>query len=204
MFGWDFLLTTMIVVVSPGAGVIYTLAAGLGRGARASAVAAFGCTLGIVPHLLAALFGIAALLHASAVAFAAVKWLGVAYLIYMAWRMLTDGSTFTVTAERQEKSDLRIIRDGVVVNLLNPKLSIFFVAFLPQFMTADDPHPLVTMSALGGFFMAATLVVFVIYGLFAASVRDHVIARPRVLTWMRRSFAAAFLGIGAKLAVSEA
>ena len=204
MFGWDFLLTTMIVVVSPGAGVIYTLAAGLGRGARASAVAAFGCTLGIVPHLLAALFGIAALLHASAVAFAAVKWLGVAYLIYMAWRMLTDGGTFTVTAERSDKSDFRVIRDGVVVNLLNPKLSIFFVAFLPQFMAADDPHPLVTMSALGGFFMAATLVVFVIYGLFAASVRDHVIARPRVLTWMRRSFAAAFLGIGAKLATSEA
>ncbi|MCE1236332.1 MAG: LysE family translocator [Hyphomicrobiales bacterium] len=203
MFGWDFLLTTMIVVVSPGAGVVYTLAAGLGQGARASAVAAFGCTLGIVPHLLAALFGLAALLHASAVAFAAVKWAGVAYLMFMAWKMLTDGGGFTVAAEHHRKSDFQVIRDGVVVNLLNPKLSIFFVAFLPQFMRSDDPHPLVTMSALGGFFMVATLVVFVIYGLFAASVRDHVIGRPRVLAWMRRSFAAAFLGIGAKLALSE-
>lgn len=203
MFGWDFLLTTLIVVASPGTGVIYTLAAGLGRGARASVVAAFGCTLGIVPHLAAALCGIAALLHASAVAFATVKYAGVAYLGWMAWRTLRDTSTFAVEAEPERRSDFRVIRDGIVINLLNPKLSIFFVAFLPQFMAADDPHPLVTMAALGGVFMAATLAVFVIYGLFAASVRDHVMTRPRVLTAMRRSFAAAFVGLGAKLALTE-
>lgn len=203
MIGWDFLITTTVVVVAPGAGVLYTLAAALGRGARASVVAAIGCTLGIVPHLAAALFGIAALLHASAVAFAAVKYAGVAYLLYMAWRMLRDTGTFTVTAARGGKSDLRVIRDGVVVNLLNPKLSIFFVAFLPQFMTVEDPHPLLTMSALGGVFMGVTLVVFVIYGLFAAAVRDRVMSRPAVLAWMRRGFAAVFVGLGAKLALSE-
>jgi len=204
MPGWDFLLTTLIVVVAPGAGVLYTLAAGLGRGGRAGVVAAFGCTLGIVPHLTAALLGLAALLHASAVAFATVKWAGVAWLGWMAWRMLREHGGLAVEAARAPRSDLRIIRDGVVVNLLNPKLSLFFVAFLPQFMRADDPRPLVTMSVLGGVFMAATLVVFVVYGLFAGAVREKVISRPRVLVWIRRSFAAAFVGLGAKLAFTEA
>jgi threonine/homoserine/homoserine lactone efflux protein len=203
MIGWDYLITTTVVVVSPGAGVLYTLATGLGRGARAAVVAAFGCTLGIVPHLLAALFGLAALLHASAVAFQAVKYAGVAYLLYMAWRMVTDHGAFAVTEERAAKSDLRVIRDGIVVNLLNPKLSIFFVAFLPQFMQADDPHPLVTMSVLGGVFMGVTLVGFVIYGVFAAAVRRHVTSRPSVLVWLRHGFAAVFVGLGAKLALSE-
>lgn len=204
MFGWDFLITTLIVVMAPGSGVLYTLAVGLGSGARASTVAAFGCTLGILPHLTAALFGIAALIHASAVAFAVVKWAGVGWLLWMAWRMLREGGAISVEAARPARSDLAIVRDGVVINLLNPKLSIFFVAFLPQFMRIDDPHPLLTMGALGGVFMGATLVVFVIYGLFAAAVRERVLARPRIVAWMRRSFAAAFVGLGAKLALTEA
>ena len=203
MLGWDFWITTLIVVASPGTGVVYTLAAGLGRGARASAVAALGCTLGIVPHLVAAAMGVAALLHASAVAFAAVKYAGVAYLLWMAWQTLGDRGIFDVEAAREARSDLRNIRDGILVNILNPKLSLFFVAFLPQFMAADDPRPLVTLFALGGVFMAMTLVVFVIYGLFAASVRDRVMTRPGVLAWMRRGFAAAFVALGAKLATAE-
>ncbi|MBV5265173.1 LysE family translocator [Pinisolibacter aquiterrae] len=203
MFGWDFLLTTLIVVVAPGAGVIYTLAAGLGQGARASVVAAIGCTIGIVPHLSAALFGLAALLHASAVAFSMVKYAGVAYLLWMAWRMLGETGGLSVEASSPARSDLRVIRDGILINILNPKLSVFFLAFLPQFLRAEDPHPLVTMASLGGVFMGLTLVVFVGYGLFAASLRDHVMSRPRVLAWMRRSFAAAFVGLGAKLALTD-
>lgn len=199
----EFLLTTLIIVASPGTGVIYTLAAALGRGSRASVVAAFGCTLGIVPHLLAAMVGLAALLHTSAVAFAIVKWAGVAYLLWMAWKTVQEGGLLDVAVDEARRSDLAIIVDGIVVNLLNPKLSIFFVAFLPQFMSADDAMPLVTMSALGGVFMLVTFVVFAIYGLFAARVRDRVLRAPRVLTWMRRTFAAAFVALGARLAASE-
>ncbi|MER2605236.1 MAG: LysE family translocator [Siculibacillus sp.] len=199
----EFLLTTLIIVASPGTGVIYTLAAALGRGSRASVVAAFGCTLGIVPHLLAAMVGLAALLHTSAVAFAIVKWAGVAYLLWMAWKTVQEGGLLDVAVDEARRSDLAIIVDGIVVNLLNPKLSIFFVAFLPQFMNADDAMPLVTMSALGGVFMLVTFVVFAIYGLFAARVRDRVLRAPRVLTWMRRTFAAAFVALGARLAASE-
>ncbi|MBK1841084.1 LysE family translocator [Azospirillum sp. YIM B02556] len=199
----EFLITSLIVVASPGTGVLLTLAAGLSRGARASAVTAFGCTLGIVPHMAAAVLGLAALLHASAVAFQGLKILGVLYLLYMAWATLKERGALSVEADGTQQTTGRMILRAVLVNVLNPKLSIFFLAFLPQFVSDADPRPLVRMLELGGVFMALTFVVFVVYGLFAAAVRDQVVSRPRVMAWMRRSFAAAFAALGAKLALAE-
>ena len=199
----DFLITSLVVIVSPGTGVLYTLAAGLSRGSRASVVAAFGCTLGIVPHMAAAILGLAALLHASAVAFQTLKYLGVAYLLYMAWNALRERGALRVDSEINARTDLQVIVSAILINILNPKLSIFFFAFLPQFVAADDPHPLAHMFELSGVFMLLTFAVFVGYGLFAAAIRAHVISRPGVLTWMRRTFAAAFVALGAKLALAE-
>lgn len=203
----EFLITSLIVVASPGTGVLLTLAAGLSQGARASAVTAFGCTLGIVPHMAAAVLGLAALLHTSAVAFQGLKILGVLYLLYMAWATLKERGALSVetdgTADRTKHSAGRMILRAVLVNVLNPKLSIFFLAFLPQFVSDADPQPLARMLELSGVFMALTFAVFVLYGLFAAAVRDQVVSRPRVMAWMRRSFAAAFAALGAKLALAE-
>jgi threonine/homoserine/homoserine lactone efflux protein len=199
----DFLVTSLIVVASPGTGVLYTLAAGLSGGSRASVVAAFGCTLGIVPHMVAAVMGLAALLHTSALAFQTVKYLGVAYLLYMAWSTLREHGALHVETEVERRSARRVIVSAVLINILNPKLSIFFFAFLPQFVTADERDPLARMLALSTVFMVLTFVVFVGYGLFAASVRHHVISRPRILTWMRRAFAGAFAALGARLALAE-
>jgi threonine/homoserine/homoserine lactone efflux protein len=199
----EFLLTTLVIVASPGTGVVYTLAAGLSRGWRASVLAAFACTLGIVPHLIAALTGLAALLHTSALAFEIVKYAGVAYLLYMAWQSLRENGALKVEAGADQRSALRIVVDGVLVNILNPKLSIFFLAFLPQFIAADEAYPLARMLELSVVFMLMTFAVSAVYGLFAASVRDHVITRPKVLAWLRRSFAAGFAALGARLALSE-
>ena len=199
----EFLITTLVIVASPGTGVLYTLAAGLSRGARASVIAAFGCTLGIVPHMAAAITGLAALLHTSALAFEIVKYLGVAYLFYMAWSTLSEKGALTVDTESSPRSALQVVVSGILINILNPKLSIFFFAFLPQFVGHDDPQALVRMLELSGVFMLVTFVVFAIYGAFAALVRRHVISRPRVVTWMRRTFAAAFVALGAKLALTE-
>jgi threonine/homoserine/homoserine lactone efflux protein len=199
----EFLLTSLIVVISPGTGVLYTLAAGLSRGSRASVVAAFGCTLGIVPHMAAAVMGLAALLHTSAVAFHTLKYLGVAYLLYMAWNALKETGALRVEKQTGPRSSRQVIVSAILINILNPKLSIFFFAFLPQFVSADDSHPLPRMLELSAAFMLLTFVVFVGYGLFAAGIRTHVISRPRVLTWMRRTFAAAFVALGAKLALAE-
>jgi threonine/homoserine/homoserine lactone efflux protein len=199
----DFLLTSLIVIVSPGTGVLLTLAAGLSRGARASVVAAFGCTLGIVPHMAAAIMGLAALLHTSAVAFEILKYLGVAYLLWMAWQALKETGALRVDAKPDSRSELQVVVQAILVNILNPKLSIFFFAFLPQFVSAEEAAPLARMTLLSSVFMGLTFVVFVGYGLFAAAIRNHVISRPRVLTWMRRTFAAAFVALGAKLALAE-
>jgi threonine/homoserine/homoserine lactone efflux protein len=196
------LITSLIVVASPGTGVLVTLAAGLSRGARAAVVAAFGCTLGIVPHMLAAVTGLAALLHTSAVAFQLIKVAGVAYL-YMAWMTLKERGALRVEADNAPRSDGQVIVSAVLVNVLNPKLSVFFFAFLPQFVTLSEESPLLRMLELSLVFMAMTFAVFVVYGVFAASVRNHVISRPHILAWMRRTFAAAFVGLGAKLAAAE-
>ena len=199
----EFLITTLIVVVSPGTGVLYTLAAGLSRGSRASVVAAFGCTLGIVPHMAAAILGLAALLHTSALAFQTLKWLGVAYLLYMAWNALKERGALKIEKDVGERSDLGVIVHAILINVLNPKLSIFFFAFLPQFVPTEDAQPLERMLLLSGVFMLVTLVVFIGYGLFAAAIRRHVISRPAVLRWMRRTFAAAFVALGVRLALAE-
>ncbi len=200
----SFLLTSLIVVVSPGTGVLYTLAVALKSGARASVAAAFGCTLGIVPHMLAAMLGLAAVLHTSAMAFAALKWCGVAYLLYMAWQALRETGALGIdTRPAEVRSRRRVIVTGFLINILNPKLSIFFLAFLPQFIAVDEGHPIGRMLELSGAFMAMTYAVFVLYGLFAAAVRDRVITRPKVLAWLRRSFALGFAALGVKLALAE-
>ena len=199
----EFLITTLVVVATPGTGVLYTVAAGLARGARASVIAAVGCTLGTLPHVLAAITGLAALLHTSAVAFQIVKYAGVAYLLYMAWNTIRDTGALAVEAETSPRSARQVIVSGVLVNILNPKLTIFFFAFLPQFIAPGSTNVLGSMLWLSAIFMAVTFVVFVGYGLFAAAVRDHVISRPRVLTWVRRVFGGAFVALGARLAFAQ-
>ena len=199
----EFLVTTLVVVATPGTGVLYTLAAGLSRGARASVVAALGCTLGIVPHMLAAITGLAALLHTSAVAFQVLKYAGVVYLLWMAWTTLRERGALAVDTAAAPRSAGTVVVRGVLLNVLNPKLTIFFFAFLPQFVDATPGGTLLPMLQLSGVFMLVTFAVFVLYGVFAAAVRERVVSRPRVMAWLRRTFAGAFVALGARLAVAE-
>jgi threonine/homoserine/homoserine lactone efflux protein len=199
----EFLLTSLVIVATPGTGVLYTLAAGLSRGGRASLIAAVGCTLGIVPHLAAAITGAAALLHTSAVAFQSLKYLGVAYLLYLAWATWKDRGALTVEEDAAPRSARRVITSGILINILNPKLTIFFFAFLPQFVSTSDSNALVRMLGLSAVFMAMTFTIFAIYGVFAAVARQHVISRPGFVTGMRRFFAVTFVALGARLAAES-
>ena len=199
----EFLITTFIVVASPGIGVLYTLAAGLAHGTRASVIAAFACTLGIIPHMAAALTGLAAVLYTSAVAFEAIKFLGVAYLLFLAWSTLREHGALRIETEATPRSARQVIVEGILINILNPKLSLFFFAFLPQFVDTGAASALPQMLALSAVFMLMTFIVFAIYGVFAAAVREHIVSRPRVLTWMRRTFAAAFVALGLRLALTQ-
>lgn len=199
----EFLLTSLFIVASPGTGAIYTVAAGLTGGARRSLVAAFGCTLGIVPHMLAAISGLAALLHTSALAFQILKYLGVAYLLFMAWAMFRDRGILSLKEETDAKGARQVIVSAILINLLNPKLSIFFFAFLPQFVGPTETTPVYRMLELSVIFMALTFVIFAGYGACAAAIRRHVIGSASVQIWMRRGFAAAFAGLATQLALTQ-
>jgi threonine/homoserine/homoserine lactone efflux protein len=203
MITFEFLLTSLIVVLIPGTGVIYTVSTGLVQGRRASIWAAVGCTVGIVPHLLATVLGLAALMHTSALAFQLLKYAGVAYLFYVAVMTWRDRSAFAVDGSVSRTSALGLAVKAFLMNILNPKLTIFFLAFLPQFVDPAAPHPLLQLSLLSTVFMAMTFVVFVGYGFVAHAFRRHVIGSEKVQGVLRRSFAVAFAGLGAKLAMSD-
>ena len=199
----EFLITSLIVVLIPGTGVIYTVSTALAQGRAASVFAALGCTAGIVPHLLATVLGLAAVMHASAVAFQVLRYAGVAYLFYVAYATWRDQSAFAVDGSVSRASALGLVVKAFLLNILNPKLTIFFLAFLPQFVEPGASEPVAQMLLLSAIFMAMTFVVFVVYGFVADAFRKLVIESARVQRWLRYGFAAAFAGLGARLAVSD-
>jgi len=200
----DFLLTAIVVILLPGTGVIYTVSIGLFRGTHYSISAAIGCTLGIIPHILASILGLAALLHTSALAFQTVKYAGAAYLLYLAYGMWKEKGGLQVNQpEGEEKGHFSVALQGVLINCLNPKLSIFFLAFLPQFVSEKAASPLGEMALLSATFMFLTFVVFLMYGIGSSWVRHHVIENEKFLTWLQRGFAGVFVALGVKLAMEE-
>lgn len=201
--GTAFLLTSLVIVATPGTGALYAIAAGLTRGTRAAILAAFAGTLGTIPHMVAAITGLAALLHASGIAFAVLKYAGVAYLLFMAWSTWRDRGVLAVDEESAATSSTRaVLVSGVTLNLLNPKLTIFFFAFLPQFVPAGS-GAVPAMLGLSAVFMAMTFVVFAVYGASAAAVRDQVLSRPTVVDRMRKAFAASFAVLAGRLALES-
>ena len=200
---WSFLLTAFVICVTPGTGALYTVGSALARGQRAGLWAAFACTLGTVPHMLAAITGLAAVLHASGVAFEVIKYAGVAYLLWMAWSTWRDAGSVAVQTNPEQGSRRAVIASGITINLLNPKLTIFFFAFLPQFVPGNRPGAVLHMLALSAVFMAMTFVVFVGYAGAAAALRERVLARPRVVRRIRRVFAATFVALSGRLALES-
>ena len=203
MVSLQFLITSLIVVLIPGTGVIYTVSTGLTQGKKASLYVALGCTLGIVPHLLATILGLAALMHTSAVAFQILKWAGVVYLFYVAWGTWRDKTAFQLDDNPSRTHALGLISKAILMNVLNPKLTIFFLAFLPQFIPANSTHVLAPMLLLSAIFMLMTLAVFVVYGLLAHTFRHFVVESARVQTFLRYGFTAAFIGLASKLALTD-
>lgn len=204
MISVQFMITAIVVCAAPGTGVIYTLALGLGQGRRAAVAAAVGCTIGIVPHLAAATLGLAALLHTSAVLFQVVKFAGVAYLLYLAWQALKSDGALSISPDAQRQPAFKIARRGALINILNPKLSIFFLALLPPFLSGNPATATTEMILLGSIFMALTFVIFVLYGVFAAFARTWLLQSKTVMKWLNRSFAGIFAALGLRLAFEKA
>ncbi len=203
MLNAEFLLTSLIVVLIPGTGAIYTISTGIFLGWRASIAAAVGCTAGILPHLLASILGLTLVLHISAVVFQGLKFVGAAYLLYLAWQMWHDQNALTFNSAGSSKSAWQIAVKAFLLNILNPKLTIFFLAFLPLFIPRDSNSPIGIFLLLSAVFMLITLVVFMVYGVLASAVRNFVLQSPKILFWLRRSFALIFAALGVRLAVTD-
>ncbi len=203
MITTEFLLTSFVVVVIPGTGVIYTVSTGLALRNKASLAAALGCTGGILPHLVASILGLSAILHMSAQAFQIIKFAGAAYLLYLAWNMWQDRGTLKLDSTIEKTSYLQIALKGILINILNPKLTMFFFAFLPQFVSAEGAAITQQMLLLSAIFMVMTLVVFAIYGIFASGISSFLINSPAALQRVQRSFAIVFAALAVKLALSE-
>ncbi|MFD1383069.1 LysE family translocator [Rhodanobacter aciditrophus] len=199
----EYLLTALVLVLIPGTGVIYTVATGLFVGKRASVFAAFGCTMGILPALLASSFGLAAIFHTSVVLFQVVKYAGAMYLLYLAWQMWRSAAPLEVEEGQAERSYVSIAVKGFLLNILNPKLSIFFLAFLPQFIPSTQDSAFVSMLLLGGVFMLMTFVVFVVYGFLSGSFSSMVVRSRRASIMIQKVFASSFAALGIKLALSD-
>lgn len=203
MLSAEFLITSLVVVLIPGTGVIYTISNGLFLGWRASVAAAFGCTAGIIPHLTASVLGLSAILHTSALAFEVVKYIGAAYLLYLAWAMWRETGGLKFDSATSKKGLGQIIKRGFLINILNPKLSVFFLAFLPLFIASDSTSPTLQMVILSSIFMAITLVIFIVYGISANGVRRYFASSPKFIVWLQRTFAVTFAALGVKLAMTE-
>lgn len=200
----EFWITTVALCVTPGTGVVMTVVASLAYGRRAGLVTAFGCTLAVVPHMAAAVVGVAAVFARDERAFAVLKWAGVAYLLWMAWGTLRERGALRLDADAPEGSDAGVVGRAVLANALNPKLSVFFFAFLPQFVeSGDDRRVALPMLGLGLLFVLVTGVTMVGYALAASSVRRYVVGRATVMTWMRRVVAASFVALGVRLALAQ-
>jgi threonine/homoserine/homoserine lactone efflux protein len=203
MLSAEFLLTSLVVVVVPGTGVIYTVSTGLTHRWRASILAAVGCTMGIIPHLTASVLGLSAILHMSAQAFLVIKFVGALYLLYLAWSMWRETGTFNFDQSNPKKSGFQIIVKGILINILNPKLTIFFFAFLPLFVSPDSGSVTHDMIFLSAIFMGMTLVIFILYGILASVISAYLMKSPKTIQVLQRFFAVIFAVLAVKLALTE-
>ncbi|MCA9928985.1 MAG: LysE family translocator [Anaerolineales bacterium] len=203
MFSTEFLLTSLVVVLVPGTGVIYTVSTGLAHRRRASLAAAVGCTAGILPHLTAGVLGLSAILHMSALAFQALKLAGTLYLLYLAWGMWQDTGSLKLDASAPKMNPWQIIGKGILINILNPKLTIFFFAFLPLFVTPDAASPTRQMIGLSAVFMGMTLAIFMLYGILASAVSKYLVNSQTAVKRVQQSFAVIFAALAVRLAFSE-
>lgn len=200
----EFLLTSLVVVLIPGTGVVYTVSSSIAGGRRGGLIAAVGCTLGIVPHMLAAMLGLSGIMQAGSAVFEVVRWAGVAYLVFMGFSMIREAGALPLEdGNPPVDSAGSVVRRGILLNVLNPKLTLFFFAFLPQFLDASPGLLDPALIWLGGVFMLMTLAVFAVYALASAAFRDLILSAPVVRRWVERALGAFLIAFAARLALTD-
>ncbi len=200
-----FLCASMALTVAPGPDNIFVVTQGMARGRRAALVTAWGMCSGVTVHTLAAAAGISALFYSSALAFRSVKYAGAAYLLYLAWQMLRENGSMTLSpvSSVAAPSTSALFRRGFIMNVLNPKVALFFLAFLPQFTVREAGNIPLQMLLLGFIFMVQGMVIFTLIGFFSGNVGRWIGRRPRAgryFTWLAGGI---FATLGLRLALAE-
>lgn len=202
MISFEFLVTSLIIVLIPGPGVVFTVSVALFKSRFESIIAAFGCTLGTVPHLLVSILSLLALFSLDSIFFEVVKYLGIAYLIYLSFSLFKDKGILKIEDKNIASNNYEIVLKAIMINLLNPKLSIFFLSFLPQFISSDTNTLLTDILVLSLIFMLMTFIVFVMYAVFARVMKNKIFKSKENLKIIQKVFALVFAIFAFKLAFS--
>jgi threonine/homoserine/homoserine lactone efflux protein len=197
-----FLAASMALTIAPGPDNIFVVTQGIARGRKAAIATALGMCSGISVHTVAAACGISAVFHTSALAFNAVKYAGAAYLLYLAYRTLKERTTITLRAA-DNRALAALFRRGFIMNVVNPKVALFFLAFLPQFASADTVHFVPWMLLLGFIFMAQAVVIFCLIACFSGTIGNYIAAKPALAKYFDYLTAGVFASLGVRLALQE-
>lgn len=205
---YTFILTSFIIILLPGTGVMYTISTGLIKGKRMSIIAALGCTLGIIPHLITSICLSSLLLKMNAQAFFILKILGGLYLLYLGIGMLKSKADLnfnntSATGKESSNTLTTIITRGILINLLNPKLTLFFFSFLPQYISTNSDNYIKISFLLGLAFMFITFIVFIGYGLLAGLTKSFFVNSPKRVQCIQNVFGIIFIIFAVKLSTSS-
>lgn len=197
-----FLMASMALTIAPGPDNIFVMTQGITRGRKPAIVTALGMCSGISVHTIAAAFGISAVFYSSAVAFNMVKYAGAAYLLYLAYRTMKERSAVTFSGA-DDRNGSALFKRGFIMNVLNPKVALFFLAFLPQFVTPDARYFPLQMLLLGFIFMVQAVIIFCLIGYFSGSIGRFLLSRPEVARRLDWLTAGVFASLGIRLAFAE-
>jgi len=197
-----FLGASVALTIAPGPDNIFVLTQGIARGRKAAIITALGMCSGISVHTTAAAFGISALFYSSAIAFNLVKYAGAAYLLWLACKTLKKRSAVSLAAA-DDRSSMTLFKRGFIMNVLNPKVAMFFLAFLPQFVSPDADYFALQMLLLGFMFMSQAVLIFTLIGFFSGSIGNFILARPEIARRFDWLTAGIFTSLGIKLALTE-
>ena len=198
-----FIVASLVLIATPGQDMILVMSRSVAQGVAAGVVTAAGVSVGLVGHTVLATLGLGAILRTSEWLFIALKLIGAAYLIYLGIGLLRTRQSSLPIGEQSARSLGRLFVDGAVSNLSNPKIAIFYFAFLPQFVSPSAQYPTLTVLVLGLAFAGLTFLVKAPVGVFAGRLSSWLRSRPDVLTWVFRSSGAILVALGARLALER-
>jgi threonine/homoserine/homoserine lactone efflux protein len=198
--GWLFVIASIVLIVTPGQDMILVMSRSVAQGPAAGVATAAGVSVGLVGHTVLATLGLGAILRTSEWLFVVLKLVGAIYLVYLGVQLLRSGRHELAMSAAAPRSLWRLFFDGALSNVSNPKIAIFYFAFLPQFVLPGAAHPTLSVFVLGLAFAALTFVVKGPVGLAAGLLSGWLRTHPRVLAWLYRSSGAVLIALGARLA----